>query len=299
MPGGPAGGPKPADPPADLAPPAPAEVSTAADVAGNSEGTGTELEEGDPTPIGKLRGGPPEELTARPQWVAWRPEVTPDGRPVKPPYRPGDPARRADVGDPATSGTYAAALEACDGGRVGFVLTAGDPYAVADLDGCRDPETGELEAWARGVVEALDSYTEISPSGRGLHVWVRGELPGLRRRGGGTELYDRARYVTVTGEALPGYDRAEIAELYRRLFGDPEASITPPDRSARNGPPAGIAGDDRLLGRAMRVGWFPAVWGAPPRRPAAPPLCIPLRDPPLGLPGALRAAGSRRRGRLP
>jgi hypothetical protein len=79
------------------------------------------------------------------------------------------------------------------------------------------------------------------------------------------ELYDRARYVTVTGEALPGHDRAEIAErgpqlaqLYRRLFPHPEAP-PPADYSAGNSPAGEVAGDDELLGRAMRVRWFPAV----------------------------------------
>ncbi|MDP9350096.1 MAG: hypothetical protein M3P51_00905, partial [Chloroflexota bacterium] len=229
---------------------------------------GGELAEEGSIPTTNLQAGPPEELKPWPQWVAWRSETTADGRSVKPPYRPDNPGRRADVGDPATWGTYERALSASPEGRVGFVLTAGDPYAVADLDGCRDPGTGELEAWARGVVEALDSYTEISPSGRGLHVWVRGELPGLRRRGGGVELYDRARYVTVTGEALPGYEHREIAErgaelaaLYRRLFGEPQASTQPAQYSAWNTAPAGSAGDGDLLGRAMRVSWFPAVWG--------------------------------------
>jgi primase-polymerase (primpol)-like protein len=225
------------------------------------------VEEAAVPPTGKLPVGPPEELKPRPQWVAWRAETTPDGRPVKPPYRPSDPARRADVRDPATWGTYERALEACDESRVGFVLTPDDPYTVADLDGCRDPETGELVAWAREVVEALDSYTEVSPSGRGVHVWLRGELPGHRRRSGGVELYDQARYVTVTGQALPGYGGgiaergAELAALYRRLFGEPEVSILPSDRSAANTPPTEIAGDGELLGRAMRVSWFPAVWG--------------------------------------
>jgi primase-polymerase (primpol)-like protein len=219
-------------------------------------------------PTGKLPVGPPEELRPRPQWVAWRAETTPDGRPVKPPYRPSDPRRRADVSDPATWGSNAEALEASSEGRVGFVLTAGDPYAVVDLDGCRDPDTGELAAWAREVVEALDSYTEISPSGRGLHVWVRGVLPGQRRRSGGVELYDQARYVTVTGQALPGYGGrgiaergSELAALYRRLFGVPEASAPPAQYPGPNTPPTEIPGDGELLGRAMRVAWFPAVWG--------------------------------------
>ncbi len=61
------------------------------------------------------------------------------------------------------------------------MLTEAGPYSVIDLDSCRDPETGHIEAWAMKIVELLDSYTEVSPSGRGLHVWVRGKVPGDRR----------------------------------------------------------------------------------------------------------------------
>jgi putative DNA primase/helicase len=58
------------------------------------------------------------------------------------------------------------------------------PYVGIDLDGCRDPQTGVIEPWALEVVRLLDSYTEVSPSGRGLHIWVRGFLPeGGNRRG--------------------------------------------------------------------------------------------------------------------
>ncbi len=47
------------------------------------------------------------------------------------------------------------------------------------------------------IVELLDSYTEVSPSGRGLHVWVRGKVPGDRRRRGKLEMYDSAAAGTA------------------------------------------------------------------------------------------------------
>ncbi len=37
---------------------------------------------------------------------------------------------------------------------MGFVLTEGDPYALVDLDGCRDPLTGALDGWAMRIVAA-------------------------------------------------------------------------------------------------------------------------------------------------
>jgi len=85
---------------------------------------------------------------------------------------------------------------------VGFVFTDDDPIVGVDLDDCRDPETGEVDSEAQDIIERLDSYTEISPSGTGYHVLIEGELPEGRNRRGHIELYDRARFFTVTGEHI-------------------------------------------------------------------------------------------------
>jgi len=53
-----------------------------------------------------------------------------------------------------------------------------------DLDKCRNPETGELEPEAQEIVRRMDSYTEVSPSGTGVHIYVIGTKPeGRCRRG--------------------------------------------------------------------------------------------------------------------
>ncbi|MDA1196203.1 MAG: phage/plasmid primase, P4 family, partial [Planctomycetota bacterium] len=105
------------------------------------------------------------------------------------------------------------------------MFSGDDPYVGIDLDGCLDPETGQLAAWAARIVTLLDSYTEISPSGRGVHIFVCGVIPGPRRRVGPVEMYSSGRYFTVTGRRLPG-TRAEIAErtaelatIYSETFG--------------------------------------------------------------------------------
>ena len=55
---------------------------------------------------------------------------------------------------------------------------------------------------AQDIIERLDSYTEISPSGTGFHVLIEGELPDGRNRRGSIELYDTARFFTVTSDFL-------------------------------------------------------------------------------------------------
>jgi hypothetical protein len=90
------------------------------------------------------------------------------------------------------------------GGGLGFVLAATDPCTGIDLDHCRNPETGEIAPWARQIVNVLQSYTEVSPSGTGLHIFVRGRLSDKGQKSGGIELYDQRRFLTVTGNHLPG-----------------------------------------------------------------------------------------------
>jgi putative DNA primase/helicase len=145
----------------------------------------------------------PAELRARPQWVAWKAEVR-DGKPTKVPYDPRTGAKAA-TDDPRTWASFDVAVRALEIGRydgVGYVFAADDPYVGVDLDKCRDPETGAVEPWALEIVRRLNSYVEISPSGRGLHIIVRGKLPPGRRRKGPIEMYDSGRYFTMTGNRL-------------------------------------------------------------------------------------------------
>lgn len=143
----------------------------------------------------------PEELRERRQWVVWRRE--PRGEKVtKVPYcaRTGGPASSTD---PKTWATFAKALSASrrfDG--VGFVFTAQDPYVGVDLDECRDPETGAVAPWAQEIVDRLHSYTEVTPSGAGVHIICRGALPPGRRKAGQVEMYDSGRFFTMTGDLL-------------------------------------------------------------------------------------------------
>lgn len=143
----------------------------------------------------------PEELRERPQWVAWCWEER-DGRRTKVPYDPVT-GRRASTTDLLTWRPFETVMGALESGGydgAGFVFSSGDPYAGVDLDGCRDTETGEVEHWAREVVGSLDGYAEVSPSGSGVHVIVRGEAPNKRR--GAVEAYSTKRFFTVTGRSL-------------------------------------------------------------------------------------------------
>lgn len=143
--------------------------------------------------------GIPAELKRRPQWVNWRYALD-DEKWTKPPYNPRT-GRKASSTDLLTWSTFEDVLTAHRAGGydgVGFMFCSGDPYTGVDLDGCRDPETGEIEAWAGEIVRGLDSYTELSPSGTGLHIILKGKVPVPLKRGQ-IEMYSVERCFTVSG----------------------------------------------------------------------------------------------------
>ncbi|WP_416838720.1 hypothetical protein [Haloferax sp. DFSO52] len=156
------------------------------------------------TPPLPTRTALPDELCERAQWVGWRTQ-TRGGDETKVPLDVS--GGYASATDRATWTTFDEALAYAEDGTadgVGFVFTDDDPYVGIDLDKCRDSETGEPEEWAQMIIERLDSYTEVSPSGTGYHVIVKGDLPPDGNRTGNLELYAHSRFFTVTGDRVDG-----------------------------------------------------------------------------------------------
>lgn len=120
--------------------------------------------------------------------------------------RPVAPATglAASVTDPSTWGTWEAAKARDD--RVGYVLGGG--VGCIDLDHCLDDDGRPSEAAAELLDFYAGSYVEVSPSGRGLHIWGEApERPGFRRtwKSLSVEFYSWGRYITVTGRGFrPG-----------------------------------------------------------------------------------------------
>ncbi len=169
-----------------------------------------------------------DELKDYPNWVG----RTQDEKGTN--KAPMDPktGKYAKVNDSATWGSYDEAVSAGErfkSAGLGFVLT-GTPYACIDLDHVI-AEDGKLDEKAAEIVRAMSSYTEYSPSGRGLHIWFKLYEP-LRKFGSrnkitnanGTEfeIYDTGRYLTVTGRIFEktGLKRTlrDCSEVLREIY---------------------------------------------------------------------------------
>lgn len=156
----------------------------------------------------------PTMLRERQQWVLWK-FAERDGQTTKLPYQTN--GKLAKSNDASTWTTLAAALAAVEKySGIGFVFAADGDLCGIDLDGCRNPETGEVAQWAREVVIALNTYAEVSPTGTGIKLFIVGKLQGAGRKKDvadaprvcdktpAIEVYDRGRYFAVTGLRLAG-----------------------------------------------------------------------------------------------
>ena len=156
----------------------------------------------------------PLELKQKRQWLCWR-KIDRDGKATKMPVQPdGTPASSTN---PQTWCSFKDAVEAAPRyAGIGFVFDASDCYVGIDLDGCRDPQTGKLESWARDIVVQCGTYAEVSPSETGVKLFgssgekwphrnkIDLDLPDKYGKNPGVEVYDAGRFFCVTGKQLKG-----------------------------------------------------------------------------------------------
>ncbi len=168
----------------------------------------------------------PQALTAKPNWVVWGVP----GEPMKAPFQPGPLLRlnavAAKSGVPATWGSFESAKQCVDRGLAGGIGYEFDGSGIYGVDLDHVVEDGVVKPEAMEIVRALDSYTETSPSGHGLHIFVAAEGANItrrRRQGCFVEIYSDARYFTVTGHVYGGYDAiasrpAELQQIHDQYF---------------------------------------------------------------------------------
>ena len=151
----------------------------------------------------------PQELKSRKQWVCWRLEPDKDGgKPKKMPINPIT-GKGAMSNNPNTWTDFKTAVGAYEQyvyTGIGYMFTKDDGYVGVDIDHCYNPETNEFNNIAKAIIAKQPTYAEFSPSGDGIHLYFKGVKPkgSSKSTENGVEMYESARYFTVTGKKLDG-----------------------------------------------------------------------------------------------
>ena len=150
----------------------------------------------------------PDELKFVPKWCVAAPD--------KSPYTIG--GYNASVTKPSNwTDWYSASMTAAqwgNGAGIGFVLSEDDDFTCIDLDVKDTTPPEQIERFWK-IVQAFDSYTERSRSGKGLHVWIKGKV-GTGCRRDGVEVYSQQRFIICTGDvvlAKPVENRQELLDI--------------------------------------------------------------------------------------
>lgn len=199
----------------------------------------------------------PQAMRALPQWLLWRFErYDGDKKPRKVPYylsgrkRKGAQGSDEDRAELCSFDQAVQALERRHWDGVGFAFLPGDGLIGIDIDGAIDADTGEVTQRCQDIIAACASYTEWSPSGRGVHIIVAGESETFKDNRIGLEVFCGRQFFTCTGRRWAGTP-AEVAPLaegtLRRLRATVKGSkaAAPAQPAVGGGGHAAGAADDR------------------------------------------------------
>jgi len=210
----------------------------------------------------------PNELQQCNQFVVWKAEQL-NGRLTKVPYN-AKTGRKASSTDPATWCSFEKAIEAMQNGRgyngIGFVPSKSDLFVGIDLDHCVVNDS--IEPWARDIIDRLNSYTETSPSGNGIRIFVQAKMPDKHRskkatlpqelasKDGAFEIYSQERYLTLTTKHISKTPltvenrQLEVEKIYEMIFGETlfgDNHTNHQNTLTENSNEQGFQGDDNKL----------------------------------------------------
>lgn len=201
----------------------------------------------------------PEYLRRNGLFCLWKYEQR-DGKPTKPPFNPNNPQEHADSSNPATFArleTAAARMNGFEGLGIGMF----GAVAAIDIDHCI--VGGELSDMARDIVQTMDAYTEVSPSGEGIRILFL--APDLRyddktyyinNRGAGLEIYlpgMTRKYVTITGNVLRARDMESRGDRLQTILDKyMKRQQAPASSASRPAAPLTIS-DTELIDKAMNA----------------------------------------------
>ena len=224
----------------------------------------------------------PKQAQQRGLFCLWKYEEV-NGRTTKVPYNPNCPQYRAKSNDRSTFAPMATA-QAAAAGFDGMGIGIFDDITAIDIDHCID-DAGQLSPMAQDIVQTMDAYTEISPSGKGLRILFL--APGfsydkeryyIKESKQGLEIYIAGmtnRYLTVTGNTLRSCDLvnrdAELQTVLDRYMKRSTAEQQPQGQQSLDSwqyvrmqqRTAADLSDRELIDRAMNAGngsAFTSLW---------------------------------------
>jgi hypothetical protein len=211
----------------------------------------------------------PPELAARPQWVVWRLEKDAKGeRDTKIPYNPRSGGKASSTNpDTWTSLDFAEkALRKHSYSGLGFMFTKEAGIVGVDIDHCI--VDGALNETAAAILEKLPpTYMEISPSGTGMHIFLRGVMPdgGSKNSKSGVEMYVHSRYFTMTGRrygdspSVVAADGGALAWIHEQFIAQPKKEPKPKKKKQAGEP----LSNEEILEKARSAkngAAFAALW---------------------------------------
>lgn len=150
----------------------------------------------------------PEDLKLRPNFVLWLHGGT-EGKPEERLIFQPD-ATPANLDDSTTWSDFSSVRAALDGGEfegIGFVMTPELGIVAVELRHVIDASTRDLSSRGRAVVDALNTYTEISPDGEGLLLLAvvpsDTSLPEEATSRSLDRLTTSLSWFPLTGQSLP------------------------------------------------------------------------------------------------
>lgn len=149
--------------------------------------------------------------------------------------------KRAAATNPQPYSTSEETVDAfAKGGYAGIGIGCFEPIRLVDVDECI--VNGKLDARGQDIVDTLDSYTELSPSGNGIHIFILAdgfaydsEHYYINNRNTHMEVYApdvTGKFLTLTGEAIHGAAVNERSEQLQvvldKYMKRPDTDVTAP-----------------------------------------------------------------------
>jgi len=208
----------------------------------------------------------PAELKALKQWCNWKLEQDNKGKPTKKPYNPA--GYLASSTDPNTWSTFEevkAAYEDESRNFAGVGFFFNNDFTGVDFDHCipegLNPADG-LMVSGKLTLECLcklNTYTEISQSGTGLHSIIKPPMPeNCRHKSGNYEMYSRGRFFVMTGNVPPRaptavrVDKEALDFVYSAIFGKKQGPETPESKATPEPDAGSEETDSEIVARICR-----------------------------------------------